>query len=110
MLAACQLVCPALRGFIRRSFPYTCFGVNMDFLEVPGYIAGVTNPMFEQHEEWWDILCDIPTGRVVVRFFVFLEAMKGEVWLAAINFVLGSVGLSPNQRDLECGGGETRRC
>ena len=30
----------------------------------PGYIVGVTNPLFEMHPEWWDILCDIDTGRI----------------------------------------------
>lgn len=32
----------------------------------PGYIAGVTNPIFEQAGAW-DVLCDIGTGRVVVN-------------------------------------------
>lgn len=34
-----------------------------------GYIAGVTNPMFQQHENWWDVLCvlDLPnqTAQVI---------------------------------------------
>ena len=37
-------------------------------IQVPGYIAGVTNPMFQQHESWWDLLCvlDLPnsTGHI----------------------------------------------
>ena len=35
---------------------------------MPGYIAGVTNPMFTENENWWDIACilDIPnkTGQI----------------------------------------------
>lgn len=35
---------------------------------MPGYIAGVTNPMFQQHDSWWDLLCvlDLPnnTGHI----------------------------------------------
>lgn len=31
----------------------------------PGYIAGVTNPIFETSGSW-DLLCDVGTGRVVV--------------------------------------------
>jgi len=33
-------------------------------LQVPGYVAGVTNPMFQQHDSWWDLLCvlDLPNG------------------------------------------------
>jgi len=47
-------------------FPYTnlCY---LDFLSVPGYLTGVTNPMFEEHPEWWDILCNITTGKVTVN-------------------------------------------
>lgn len=32
--------------------------------QVPGYVAGVTNPMFQQHDSWWDLLCvlDLPNG------------------------------------------------
>ncbi len=31
-------------------------------LKVEGYIAGVTNPMFQQHDTWWDLVCvlDLP--------------------------------------------------
>jgi hypothetical protein len=36
--------------------------------QVPGYVAGVTNPMFQQHDSWWDLLCilDLPnsTGHI----------------------------------------------
>jgi hypothetical protein len=32
----------------------------------PGFIAGVTNPLFQVHDEWWDILCDIETGRITI--------------------------------------------
>jgi hypothetical protein len=37
-----------------------------DLLNVPGFIAGVTNPTFELHPEWWDVLCDLPSGRVKI--------------------------------------------
>ena len=36
----------------------------MQFLSVSGYIAGVTNPIFEQRQEWYDILCNVATGEV----------------------------------------------
>lgn len=31
----------------------------------PGFIAGVTNPIFE-HSGAWDLLCDVGSGRMVV--------------------------------------------
>lgn len=32
----------------------------------PGFIAGVTNPTYEEHTAWWDILCNIDTGKITV--------------------------------------------
>jgi hypothetical protein len=26
--------------------------------------AGVANPVFESHNEWWDILCDVDSGTI----------------------------------------------
>lgn len=65
VLAACALASGGLlRGFTRHAFPYTDLTKIDDLLNVPGFIAGVTNPTFEHHPEWWDILCDLSTGRV----------------------------------------------
>eukprot|EP01112_Ceratiomyxa_fruticulosa_P006401 TRINITY_DN171_c0_g1_i4.p1 TRINITY_DN171_c0_g1~~TRINITY_DN171_c0_g1_i4.p1 ORF type:complete len:741 (+),score=159.44 TRINITY_DN171_c0_g1_i4:381-2603(+) len=66
VLAALAMVCPPLRGLVNRCYPYTnlCY---LDFLSVPGYVTGVTNPMFEEHPEWWDILCNIQTGKVTLN-------------------------------------------
>eukprot|EP00455_Lapot_gusevi_P001772 TRINITY_DN10680_c0_g1_i3.p1 TRINITY_DN10680_c0_g1~~TRINITY_DN10680_c0_g1_i3.p1 ORF type:complete len:458 (-),score=111.90 TRINITY_DN10680_c0_g1_i3:124-1497(-) len=65
VLGACLLVCPPLQGTLQRAFPYATL-TNMDFLQVPGYIAGVTNPIFEHHPEWWDVLCNLNTGEVTL--------------------------------------------
>ncbi|KAF4511414.1 hypothetical protein G6O67_003217 [Ophiocordyceps sinensis] len=67
VLAACALASGGiLRGFTRHAFPYTDLTKIDDLLNVPGFIAGVTNPTFENHPEWWDILCDLPSGRVKI--------------------------------------------
>lgn len=67
VLAACALASGGiLRGFTRHAFPYTDLTKIDDLLKVPGFIAGVTNPTFENHPEWWDVLCDIPSGRVKI--------------------------------------------
>ncbi|KAI8869398.1 spindle pole body interacting protein [Ramicandelaber brevisporus] len=69
VLAACALGSGCggvLRGFANRAFPYTNL-TNLDaLLSMPGYIAGVTNPMFEDHPQWWDVLCNIITGKITV--------------------------------------------
>ncbi|TAQ84137.1 S-formylglutathione hydrolase [Chlorociboria aeruginascens] len=67
VLGACALASGGiLRGFTRHAFPYTDLSKIDDLLKVPGFIAGVTNPTFENHPEWWDLLCDIPTGRMKI--------------------------------------------
>ncbi|TIB35536.1 hypothetical protein E3P85_00395 [Wallemia ichthyophaga] len=69
VLAACALVSGGggvLRGFIERAFPYTCLKDLDNFLIIPGYIAGVTNPRFEDNHGWWDVLFNINTGKVIV--------------------------------------------
>lgn len=67
VLAACALASGGtLRGFTRHAFPYTDLSKIDDLLNVPGFIAGVTNPTFEHHPEWWDVLCDLPSGRVKI--------------------------------------------
>ncbi|RHZ66015.1 hypothetical protein CDV55_103442 [Aspergillus turcosus] len=67
VLAACALASGGiLRGFTRHAFPYTDLTKIDDLLKVPGFIAGVTNPTFANHPEWWDLLCDLPTGRMKI--------------------------------------------
>ncbi|TDH72573.1 hypothetical protein CCR75_006109 [Bremia lactucae] len=65
VLATSSLVCPPLFGLLCRQFPYAHL-TDLGFLLTPGFIAGVTNPMFKTKREWWDVLCDISTGDVIV--------------------------------------------
>ena len=53
----------SLQGILHRAFPYASLS-DLSFLETPSFVAGVTNPMFEAHPEWWDVLCqlDLPKG------------------------------------------------
>jgi hypothetical protein len=67
VLAACALASGGiLKGFTRHAFPYTDLTKIDDLLKVPGFIAGVTNPAFAHKPEWWDVLCDLPTGRMKI--------------------------------------------
>jgi len=69
VLAACALVTgcgQVLRGFAESSFPYANL-TSLDILsEFDGFVAGVTNPRFEELPTRWDVLCNIETGRVSV--------------------------------------------
>lgn len=67
VLGACALASGSmLRGFTRHAFPYTDLTKVDDLLKVPGFIAGVTNPAFAFRNEWWDLLCDLSTGRMKI--------------------------------------------
>jgi len=46
-------------------YPYAALS-NLEFLEEPGYIAGVTNPMFKQRSGWYDVCCEIDIGKLKV--------------------------------------------
>ncbi len=63
VLSACCLVSPPLFGVVQRSFPYANLN-DLSWLEVKGYIAGVTNPVFEGNSNWWDLICNLDTGKV----------------------------------------------
>lgn len=65
VLAACALASGGLlRGFTRHAFPYTDLTKIDDLQKVPGFVAGVTNPRFANRPDWWDLLCDLPSGRM----------------------------------------------
>jgi len=67
VLGACALASGGLlRGFARHAFPYTDLTKIDDLLKVPGFIAGVTNPAFAHKTEWWDLLCDLSTGKMKI--------------------------------------------
>ncbi|KAF2141634.1 uncharacterized protein K452DRAFT_250340 [Aplosporella prunicola CBS 121167] len=67
VLASCALASGGmLRGFTRHAFPYTDLTKIDDLIKVPGFIAGVTNPAFAHKPEWWDLLCDLPSGRMKI--------------------------------------------
>ncbi|DBA03863.1 TPA: hypothetical protein N0F65_004553 [Lagenidium giganteum] len=76
VLATSALVCPPLFGLIHRQFPYANL-TDLGFLSTPGFIAGVTNPMFKTKKDWWDVLCDISTGEVLVSTPVEKEEFDG---------------------------------
>lgn len=107
VLAACALASGGvLRGFTRHAFPYTDLTKIDDLLNVPGFIAGVTNPTFEHHPEWWDILCDLSTGRIkisskienacITEGFVYFQQQNP----AFATLVNGSGSNSANASDL----------
>lgn len=60
VLAACYLASGGiLRSFTTNAFPYTDLSKADEVMSCPGYIAGVKNPAFGHHKEWWDIFIDL---------------------------------------------------
>ncbi|KAH9947502.1 spindle pole body interacting protein [Amylocystis lapponica] len=75
VLSACALGSGCgiiLRGFIKRAFPYANLTNRDEWESVPGFIAGVTNPIFEASGVW-DLLCDVGSGRMVVSKDIHLN-------------------------------------
>ncbi|KAF9585446.1 hypothetical protein BGW38_002360 [Lunasporangiospora selenospora] len=69
VLAACALGSGCggvLRGFPERAYPYTNLAGIDHLLTCKGFIAGVTNQLFEDRTAWWDVLCNIDTGKITV--------------------------------------------
>ena len=93
VLAACALASGSvLRGFTRHAFPYTDLTKIDELLLVPGFIAGVTNPTFANHPEWWDLLCDVPTGRMKISSRIEQALMTDGL----VNFQQQNPGYAPN--------------
>ncbi|KAL7626609.1 hypothetical protein AAE478_003382 [Parahypoxylon ruwenzoriense] len=104
VLAACALASGGiLRGFTRHAFPYTDLTKVDDLLKVPGFIAGVTNPTFENHPEWWDLLCDLSCGRMTISSKIeSAQITEGLVYFQQQNpsFANMIVGTSNSAADL----------
>ncbi|PWN32171.1 spindle pole body interacting protein [Meira miltonrushii] len=54
------------RGIVSRCFPYANLGMIDELEQVPGYIAGVTNPRFEDLRAW-DVLCNVENGKITIH-------------------------------------------
>ncbi|KAF2440711.1 spindle pole body interacting protein [Karstenula rhodostoma CBS 690.94] len=98
VLAACALASGGmLRGFVRHAFPYTDLTKVEDLLKVPGFIAGVTNPAFSYKPEWWDLLCDLPTGRMKISNKIELpQPTEGQAFFQSQGI---PVGIYPSGSD-----------
>ena len=67
VLSAVSLAATASPGLLRRAYPYVNLS-DLGFLEGKwGYIAGTTNPMFAQREEWWDVLVEFESPGATLR-------------------------------------------
>ncbi|KAJ3185771.1 hypothetical protein HDU85_001131 [Gaertneriomyces sp. JEL0708] len=99
VLAACAIAgAGVLRGYKERCWPYVSLAGLDALLNVSGYIAGVTNPVFEEQTSWWDVLCNINTGKITISPKLIAAAgsmdvaskgddARGNVWDGDVDFV-----------------------
>ena len=64
VMAAASLVLPVAKGYLSKVFPYSSLTCMSDWNQLPSCLVGVTNPMFEHRKEWWDVLCDLDSGKI----------------------------------------------
>lgn len=100
VLAACALASGGLlRGFVRHAFPYTDLTKVDDLLKVPGFIAGVTNPAFSYKPEWWDLLCDLPTGRMKISNRIeAAQITDGQIYFQSQGIPVGAAQAGPDSK------------
>jgi hypothetical protein len=94
VLSSVAMLSPPMTGIIRRTFPYANLA-DLNFLEVKGYIAGVTNPMFQQHDKWWDLLCVLDMPNFIGQVFTAEEKAADD----KSNGVRGAGGNMRNNKD-----------
>ena len=101
VLAACAMASGGtglLRGFTQRAFPYTDLSKIDDLLTIDGFIAGVTNSVFELHPEWWDLLCNTETGQITISSQIRpAERIPVEASSYLLNLVENKSPTSPNE-------------
>jgi len=57
------MVSPPLICVIKWVFPFVTLN-NLNFLNVPGFIAGTSNQLFEHWPDWYDICCELDNVRM----------------------------------------------
>lgn len=53
-------------GMATRCFPYASLAHVDKLLKRTGFIAGVSNPVFEEQTNWWDICININTNKMTI--------------------------------------------
>lgn len=100
VLASCALASGGiLRGFTRYAFPYTDLTKVDDLAEVPGYVAGVTNQIYAHKPMWWDLLCDLSTGRMVISELIEPAPVSEGTTYFQQHHVPPATGLHGSQND-----------
>ena len=60
-----SMVGPLSFGLLKRLHPYRNL-YDLNFLNINNCIYGVTNPIFKSKTKYWDILCEVETGKIAI--------------------------------------------
>ncbi|KAI3646877.1 hypothetical protein MP228_007098 [Amoeboaphelidium protococcarum] len=64
VFAFAALFTPMIENIQSRLLPSVPLTMVDQLLSVSGYIAGAANPIFEMHQDWWDVIVDLNSGKV----------------------------------------------
>jgi hypothetical protein len=63
---SCLDLVPDCLGILKRIHPYKNL-YDMDFLKSNNSIYAVTNPIFKNKTDSWDIMCEVDTGKIILN-------------------------------------------
>jgi hypothetical protein len=74
-----SMLSPPVVGLIKRLHPYKNL-YDLEFLKTTNCVFGVTNPIFKNKTDSWDIMCEVETGKITVneKFKQYLNAINRE--------------------------------
>ncbi|KAK7195434.1 Docking domain of Afi1 for Arf3 in vesicle trafficking/Stabilization of polarity axis [Novymonas esmeraldas] len=98
------------RNFMaQKVFPYVSVSSVDQFMQVPGYVVGTLNPIFDNVNPWgWDLLCDMDSKTVITAAERLLRKTTGTSssaaggnWSAATAGLANAVGVGGGGADSE---------
>jgi hypothetical protein len=60
-----DLFCPPMVGLLYRALPFITLN-NLNLLDMPGYIAGTNNVLFETMNNYYDLACDVESCKLKI--------------------------------------------
>ena len=98
VFACASLISPPFFGILPRMRPYATLS-NLEFVEDMGSIAGVTNPVIQQKNQWYDICCEVDIGKIKVSkskdFYIY---EKEDYYSLDMEFIRSLIGKIQNNQ------------
>jgi hypothetical protein len=65
-------------GVSDRCFPYASLANVEQLVKIKGFVAGVSNPVFEEQQSWWDICVNLTSQKMTISSSL-MKAIDGDV-------------------------------